>query len=167
MKTKKHPAGVFSADEALSQYGDELLRMGFLYLKDVSLAQDALQDTFLKASKGKEGFRGDAELKTWLVRIYINCCKDYLRKSKRLKLPGDEALEKMEGGSPETDDTVLSEIMNLKPMYREVILLYYYEGYKSKEIAVITKTSEKNINVRLQRARETLKSRLEGWYYDE
>ncbi len=153
--------------EALSLYGDELLRLGFLYLKDISLAQDALQDTFLKASKGKKGFRGEAEIKTWLVRIYINCCKDYLRKAKRHELPGDEVLDKISGGDAETDDTVLSEIMNLQPKYREVILLFYYEGYKSKEIAVMTKTSEKNINVRLQRARETLKTRLKGWYYDE
>lgn len=60
-------------------YGNELLRMCFLYLKDMHLAEDALQDTFIKAFNCYGQFNGKSNEKTWLTRIAINVCKDYLR----------------------------------------------------------------------------------------
>lgn len=65
------------------------------------------------------------------------------------------------------DDTVILAIRQLKPKYREVVLLFYYQELKVKEIAGILGISESAVTVRLTRAREQLKGKLERWYLDE
>ena len=64
----------------VNQYEQPLLRMCFLYLRDLPLAQDVLQETFLKAYQGYHNFRQESSEETWLMRIAINTCKD-MRKS--------------------------------------------------------------------------------------
>lgn len=66
-------------ERLMNTYGDELLRMCFLYLKDYQLAEDAVQDTFLKAMKSYQFFQHQSSEKTWLTRIAINCCKNVIR----------------------------------------------------------------------------------------
>ena len=65
-------------DRIVQQYGDALMRMCFLYLKDVHLAQDAVQDTWLKVYRNYDKFDANSSEKTWIMRIAINVCKDYL-----------------------------------------------------------------------------------------
>ena len=65
------------------------------------------------------------------------------------------------------DDTLVLEIMKLSPKYKEVILLFYYHDMPIREIARALNIPESTVAVRLKRAREQLKSKLEGWYYDE
>ena len=60
-------------DRLMEQYGSSLLRMSALYLKDASLAQDAVQETFLKAYRRLQNYRGESSEKTWLTAICINC----------------------------------------------------------------------------------------------
>ncbi|MDD3365368.1 MAG: sigma-70 family RNA polymerase sigma factor, partial [Syntrophomonas sp.] len=114
-------------NELVSEYGNSLLRMCFLYLKDIHLAEDAVQETFLKVYKNHPQFKGDSEVKTWIMRIAINVCKNYLRSSwwKRVdvaeslnSIPTDTNMEAI------PDDTLLLEIMKLSPKYKEVILLF-------------------------------------------
>ena len=62
--------------ELMRTHGDRILRLCFVYLHDLHLAEDALQETFLKAWGGYHTFRGDADPLTWLSRIAINVCKD-------------------------------------------------------------------------------------------
>ena len=66
----------------------------------------------------------------------------------------------------EDDEALLQEVLALKPKYREVILLYYYQDLKISEIAQALQAPESTISVRLKRAREQLKKRLEGWEFD-
>ena len=61
------------------QYEKDLLRMCCVYLRDITLAQDAVQDTFLKAYQAMASFRGEASEKTWLMTIAMNVCRDYRR----------------------------------------------------------------------------------------
>ena len=70
-------------ERAMEQYEESLLRMCFVYLGDAQLAEDAVQETFLKAYRSLSGFRGEASEKTWLLRIASNTCIDFLRKKKR------------------------------------------------------------------------------------
>lgn len=63
----------------MQEYGDSILRMCFLYLKDYHLAEDAAQETFLKAARSYGTFEHASSEKTWLTRIAINCCKNIMR----------------------------------------------------------------------------------------
>lgn len=63
----------------IEQYSSSLLNMCYIYLRDRELAEDALQETFLKAYRTRSSFRGDSHEKTWLTRIAINTCRDMRR----------------------------------------------------------------------------------------
>lgn len=112
----------------VDEYGDSLLRMCFLYLKDIHLAEDAVQDTFIKVYKNYTNFKGDSEEKTWVIRIAINICKNYLRSSWWKRIDEAAVLESITASnSTDTleDEALLLEIMKLSPKYKEVILLFY------------------------------------------
>ena len=66
-------------DHLMQQHGSRLLRLCAMFLRDTSLAQDAVQDTFLKAFRQFHRFRGDADALTWLTAIAINVYRDYRR----------------------------------------------------------------------------------------
>ena len=155
-------------ERIVGAYGNAVLRMCFLYLKDSHLAEDASQETFLKVYRNYAQFDGTAGEKTWVMRIAINVCKDYLRSAWNRRVSVVEALNEIPAAedSPHEDDTLLREIMNLKPNYKEVILLFYYQDMKISEIARVLDAPESTVSVRLKRAREQLKKRLEGWYAD-
>ena len=60
-------------------YEKDMLKVCFVYLRDLSLAQDALQESFLKAYRCFDSYRGEAAEKTWLTSIVINTCRDFCR----------------------------------------------------------------------------------------
>lgn len=68
-------------EQLMRDYETEVLRLCFLYLTDRSMAEDAMQDTFTKVWRHLERFerRNDCSIKTWIMRIAVNTCKDYLR----------------------------------------------------------------------------------------
>lgn len=152
----------------ISEYGSQLLRMCYLYLHDLHLAEDAVQETYIKVYKNWSSYRKDCLEKTWITAIAINVCKSYLRSS-QYKHWLHSANQNPESSYEDKikDDTVLKEIAGLKPKYKEVILLFYYEQLKVKEIARILHITESAVTVRLTRAREQLKSSLKGWYFNE
>ena len=166
--TQASPA-VPDMERIVDQYGTGLLRMCYLYLKDMQLAGEPVQDSFWKVSRNYGQFNGGAGEKTWVTRIAINVCKDYLRTAWRRRVNVVEELNDIpdaEGPHAAEDGALLEEVMALKPKYREVLLLYYYQDLKISEIAKVLGAPESTISVRLKRAREQLKSRLEGWEFD-
>lgn len=159
-------------EKLIELYGDELLRLCFLYLHDLQLAEDAVQETYIRIYKNYDKFLGKSAEKTWITRIAINVCKDYLRSpwKQRVVYGGIEPGYDKDTQARETelyDDTVICAISQLKPKYREVVLLFYYQELKTSEIAEILGISVSAVTVRLTRAREQLKKKLEGWYLDE
>lgn len=153
----------------MEQYGNRLLRFCYLNMGDVQLAEDAVQETFIKAYSKYHTFRGDCSEISWLCAVAINCCRD-IRRSKWFRNESGRSPEEL----PETgeefkanDDTLINEVMNLPRRYREVILLHYYQGISLREIAQTQSISESTLSTRLKRAREKLRNKLEGWYFDE
>lgn len=106
----------------MTEHGDSLLRMCCLYLKDAALAEDAVQETFLKAYRGMDAFRGDASERTWLTRIAINVCRDMLRKPWHRFIDRFKTPEDAEGQAPPleiADDTVSMAVMRLHQNHRK------------------------------------------------
>ena len=153
----------------LDDWGDRLLRLCTLYLKDIHLAEDAVQETLLKAWRKADTFHGEGSETTWITRIAINVCKSYLRSPwKRRRAPAEE-LDTLFAPSadPQVDDTLPRAILALSRPYREVIILYYYQELKAREIAEILGVDVSTVTARLSRARKQLREALKGWYYDE
>lgn len=150
-------------DEIVKEYGDSVLRMCYLYLKDYQLAEDVAQETFLKVYEKIETFRYDASIKTWIISIAINLCKNQMRTHwfKRTSLEyTSEPTAKDIYEKVLMNTSISMEIMRLKPKYKEVILLYYYQELSVKEISNILGMKEATVLQRMKRAREQLKPLL-------
>ncbi|MCQ5130765.1 sigma-70 family RNA polymerase sigma factor [Butyricicoccus faecihominis] len=155
--------------QLLDTYGDRLLRLCTLYLRDIHLAEDALQDTMLRAWRARDTFRGDSGAATWITHIAVNVCRDYLRSPwKRRRAPAEE-LDTLfaPADDPQVDDTLPHAVMSLSRPLREVVILYYYQELKAREIADMLHLPISTVTARLSRAREQLRHTLKGWYYDE
>ena len=151
-------------EQAVQTHGDSLLRLCFLYLHDRQLAEDAVQETFIRAWRAYGGFRQDSRDKTWLTRIAVNVCKSALRRERPLSL-----LDAPEGSyeAQFRDDTVLQAVCALPQKLREVVLLYYFQELSTPEIAKMLHLPRNVITARLSRARTQLKTDLKGWYFNE
>ncbi|MFR2839748.1 MAG: sigma-70 family RNA polymerase sigma factor [Zhenhengia sp.] len=159
---------IVEIERMMREYGDTLLRMCIIYLKDRALAEDAVQETFIKVYQKYYTFNQISEEKTWIMRIAINVCKNYMRTSwfKRVKTGLDlETISKERIDQNfierERQKQILSEIAELERKYKEVILLYYYQEMSTKEIASILHIKEGTVRVRLQRPRQKLSVQLE------
>ncbi len=154
----------------IRQYEKDLLRICCMYLKDVSLAEDAVQETFLKAYRHMESFRGESSEKTWLISIAVNVCRDMRRGAwfrfvdhsvdlDALQIPGE--------GISVMNLALAQEIMRLPRREMEAVLLYYYADLPIREIARTLHVSEPAVSKRLAKARHMLKDALKGGVADE
>lgn len=149
----------------MEQYEKDLLRMCCVYLQDLSLAEDAVQETFLKVYKNLNDFRDDCNEKTWLMRIAINTCKDMRRSAWFRFVDRRVTLDRLP--TPSSPSSIASieltmEVMRLPRKLMEVILLYYYQGMKVSEIAQALGISRPAVSQRLKKARGKLHAALEG-----
>ena len=155
-------------EKMMIEYGNELVRLAFSYVKDTEIAKDMVQNTFIKCYKNLDSFRYDAQVKTWLYRITINECKDYL-KSWNYKMVQVRSFinETTRSMLPSTERTVIDKynnqemkesIFSLPKVYREVIYLYYYDSLTTVEIANVLDIPVNTVKTRLRRAKQRLES---------
>ena len=151
--------------EAMEIHSDYLLRIAYLYVKDWQVAEDIVQDAFLTYYMKFEQFEERASLKTYLVRIVINKCKDYLKSWKYRKLT---LTNQFFGAKKDTAIAIQNEerldiadaVLALPIHLREVIIHYYYEELSVLEVAALLSVSDNTIKTRLRRARHLLKEQL-------
>lgn len=163
------PDRVPDLDRMMNEYGTQLMRLCYMYLKDYQLAQDAVQETFLRVYTKYSGFRAESSEKTWITRIAMNVCRDMMRKHSYR----DRGIEVPEFAPSDTDDPeehaieqsenleLMRALESLPDIYRQTLLLYYYNGFKTEEIAKILRTAKSTINVRLKRGRDMLREALQ------
>lgn len=149
----------------VNQYQGLLLRMCYVYLQDMELAKDAAQDTFLKAYKALDSFRGDCSEKTWLIQIAIHTCRDmqrsaWFRHHDRRITPEDLPYAAQ---SPDAEDDldVMCDVMKLPSKLKEVIMLYYWQNMNVNEIAHSLGVTHSTVSARLKRAKAKLHDMLE------
>ncbi len=151
----------------IAAYEGAVVQTCFVMLRDRALAEDAAQDTFLKAWKryGQfEGRDGSSE-KTWIMRIAINTCKDYKRSTWLRRVDLKREIEDLpQSGSPpeEKEQEVFEAIMRLPDRYRGVILMYYYHNLTMAETAQALGLALSSVHNRLNKARALLRGTLEG-----
>ena len=150
--------------EILNKYADMVYRIALTRCRNKENAEDVFQDVFIKFSEKMPKFENEEHEKAWFIRVTINFTKNLLTANWNTKI-----VELDENISFETQNEydVCSAIDALPSNYKTVIYLLYYEGYKVKEIAELMKTNENTIKTWLSRAREILKSKLEGGFGDD
>ena len=151
-------------EELIDLYGDGILRLCILYLGDRHLAEDAFQETFIKVWKKWDGFRGESSVKTWLTRIAVNTCRDMLRSGWLRMMRRSQPVETLFGLATDEDiqeeAAVRDALLRLPGIYREVVLLHYDQGMKTKEIGKALRLSPNSVSTRLRRARAFMEKEL-------
>lgn len=152
-------------ESMMNQYGTSLTRICYLYLQDAGLAQDAVQDTFVKVWQKMDTFEGRSSEKTWLTHIAINTCRDYKR-SRWLRMMdmrrGIDELPLPIQSVDSMERDVYESVMNLPEKYRVCVVLYYYQQMTLEETAQVISISKSAVHHRLEKARALLKLELEG-----
>ena len=156
----------------VESYSDAILRTCFLYLSDQAQAEDALQDTLIKAWRhmGDYERKGVLNDKAWLMRIAINTCKDYRRTAWFRHIDSRQALDELPPGMMQTemeDRNLTLMVMDLPDRYKQVVLLYYYQGLTQRETATALGLSPAAVVRRLRAAEALLKQSLTGGEDDE
>ena len=152
-------------EELIDTYSDYLYRIAFIYTKDEKVAEEVVQDVFLKFYQTKDRYDGRASMKTYLTKMTINRSYDYLRSWKNKKALLIETFTNAKGAETEAIQKeergeITAAVLKLPVKYREVLLLYYYEDLQVAEIAELCKLSVSTVKTRLQRARAKLKPLL-------
>ena len=138
------------------KYRDDVYRLALSYTRSTQEAEDICQNVFVKLMEqtsiqpGKE--------KAWLMQVTANQCRNLLRSS--WWKTTTELDESIVFESPRQSE-LFQAVMGLKPKYRVVVYLRYYEEYTTQEIAEILKVSRSVVTTRLSRARQMLKKELE------
>ena len=164
--------------EIIRDYKDGLIFYLNSYVGNIFIAEELAEDTFVLLGTKKPKNKQTASFKTWLYTIGRNVAIDYLRKSsKRKTVSSDISSDIVDEENSFEHEFIKQEqkimlhqtIRKLKPEYRLILWLIYFEGFSCKEASQIIKKSVHNTETLVYRARKTLKKQLEseGFEYEE
>ena len=154
-------------EQWMREYETAVLRACFLYLGDRALAEDAMQDTFIKVWRSMDRFerRNNCSVKSWIMRVAINTCKDYRRSAwfRRVdkSMQAGEALAAPSGVERESRELYL-DVLRLPDKYKRAVLLYYYHNMTMEEAARVLGISRPALSRRLKKACACLRCPPEG-----
>jgi RNA polymerase sigma-70 factor (ECF subfamily) len=165
---ESHRAGDVDAfPEIVRMYADVLMRDAVRRLGDPAAAEDAVQETMMRAYGAIGRFNGDFRLGAWLHRILANVCIDEQRRRTRLASAADRLSAVIDITSPGADDIVVNEFSarrvrhaldELPPTYREALVLREVDELPYRAIAESAGVTEENARARVHRARAYLKA---------
>lgn len=156
----------FSAwfDTLYTRYSSDIIRVSYFYLGDRGKAEDVCHDAFVSLFVNRPALEPGHE-KTWLLKVAMNRCRDIWRSAwVRRVISGSPAFEMIP--APDTlgkhieKAEVLQAVHSLPADFREIFILYYYQGYGISEISGILNLPEGTISSRLSRGRKKLEAIL-------
>lgn len=150
------------AEMILTRFGDSILRYAYTYLHNMSDAEEVLQDTLVQFLKTAPEFESENHEKAWLLRVAANLSKNRIRYNKLRET--DELNDELIAEEREDLSFVWEAVKSLPVKYREVIHLFYHEGYQTVQIAKLLGRNESTVRSDLRRGREKLKEVLKGEY---
>lgn len=153
--------------KAVDVYADSVYRVAYSYTYTRVDSEDVLQNVFLKLFQTKHNFNSEEHLRRWLLRVTVNECHNLHRSFWKRKTQLMEMENSEKSSLPEDKIDLQDALQKLPAEYRVIIHMYYYEGYKTKEISEILQIKEATVRTRLARGRERLRELLkEEWAYE-
>lgn len=154
-------------ERLMTQYGDSVKRICLVYLKNTQLCEDAAQECFVKAFEALKRGRGPAPAaeRAWLMQVAVNTCRDYYRSRWFRHVDKRVDLDALPLPAPPFEGeawTVTQKVMALPARFKELVLLYYYQGLTLREITQATGLHLATAHRRLRKAQELLRQRLTG-----
>ena len=164
MRKETQVPGSISENELnrlVDAYSGMLLGLCRLTLDDLAMAQDIVQETFLRAWQ-KGGFRPETE-KAWLIRVAMNLCHDYHRSRWWKHIDHRTSTEEIQVTEPDPEDwVILSLVKELPFRERQIVILYYWDRMTMDDIAETLGISQASVYRGLEKAKKLLKVELEG-----
>lgn len=175
-RAKKGDADAFN--DLMGRYSRTIFNIGLQMLRDRDDASDMAQETMLKVYRALPRFRGDSTFSTWVYRIMVNTCRDFLRSaSRRREVPFSDFGEEEDDGpvfdvaddsvqperlyiEGEDEQYLLSLIQGLKPAYRLAVTMRELGGLSYQEIADAGNISIGTVKSRLNRARAAMREQV-------
>ena len=148
--------GTEKAEAIFRRYADMIYRVALHNLDDPADADDILQEVCLILLTKKLP-EDEEHLKSWLIRVTINKCRDLSRSFWRRNRKSIDDYEDIEAEKP---PEIMAELQSLSESYRNIIYLYYYEEYTVSEIAQLLRMNVNTVKSGLRRARDQLKKLL-------
>lgn len=147
--------------DAVESYTEYLLKLSYLYVKDRQVAEDIVQEVFVKLYE-KQGETLDLHnARAYLVQMTVNRCKDYFRSWQYRKVQVRDLFRQNEQAAPViAEPHLIEEVLKLPLKYREVIILYYFDDYPIHQVATILTLPIGTVKTRLQKGRVLLKGIL-------
>ena len=152
-------------------YGKAMFLIAYRYVKDQFIAEDVMQDAFIKAFKNIDNYKNEVAFGAWLKRIVINQSIDQLKKKKLdLVAINEEITTNREDDHWQVEceisvDEIVEKIKLLKEKYRLVLSLYLLEGYDHQEIAQVLNITENTSRTNLLRGKRLLREQLKDTNY--
>ena len=150
------------AENFMKQYGNQVLRMAYAYVHNMDEAEDILQETLIKILEVKLESDNEEYIKAYFLRTASNIAKNHISANKRHET--DELNEELVAEEKADLSFVWEAVKSLPDPQRDVIHLFYEEGYQTAEIANILGRKEATVRSDLKRAREKLKVILKEVY---
>ncbi|MBU5455537.1 RNA polymerase sigma factor [Caproiciproducens sp. MSJ-32] len=142
--------------QVYNSYFETVYRVCLMYLKNIQDTEDAVQSTFIKFLQYNGTFNNQEHIKAWLIVTASNTCKNFLKHWWRKNVDIDSLQEQLTISNNE-NKYIFEKIMNLPQKYKLIIYLYYYEGYKLKEIAEKLNMNDSTVRSYLRRRRNLLR----------
>ena len=153
------------AEHILDEHGSSILRLAYSYLHNMSDAEEVLQDTLLRFLKTAPTFENSTHEKAWLLRVAGNLSKNRIDYNKVRAT--DELSDTLKAEKREDLSFVWDAVRSLPVPFREVIHLFYYEGYSTAEISRMLDRKESTVRSDLRRGRLKLKEILKACDFEE
>ncbi len=139
-------------------------RICCLYLKNHHDAQDASQTIFEKYISQDKRFEDESHEKAWFITVSKNYCKDELKKFWKKKRADIEDMETVAICEESGESDLTEALLNLPSKYKDVIYLYYIEGYSVKEMSKLLHRNESTLRNHLSDGRRLLEIDIGGYY---
>lgn len=156
--SKKEQQKIECFVKIVQEYKTAMFRLAFSIVLSKEDAEDVVSEAVLKAYSHLKDLRHVKKMKSWIFQIIVNESKNCLKKRNQMQF-----YEEMDYGSQQDEENsdLFEFVCQLEERFREVIILYYFEEFKVKEIARILGITEGTVKSRLSRARLKLKRYLE------
>lgn len=147
-------------NDIVEKYSDMVTRICIMNLRNSDDAKDCYQNVFIKLFQKDIEFQNEEHLKAWLIRVCINECRNYIKRFYKFTID----IEQVIIADHQKNLTLLPEVLKLPKKYRNVLYLYYYEGYSIDEISHILQINQNTLKSQLKRGRELLGKKVGDFY---
>lgn len=161
-KNKSIKTNCASFEKLLLQYKSYLYKVAYTYVKDKQVALDILQETSFKAWLNIHTLKDEEKFKPWITKILVNTALNYIKKESKVIYMEDEnpIIYSEKSISIEEKLDLYDAIDLLKPKYKTVIILKYFDDMKIEDISYVLSIPENTVKSHLKRAKESLSSIL-------